>query len=230
MSPTRLALRQLAQDGAGDGVALIWSAAQNRWVPDTPTSPTTVVQHKSNKCSPGTSVTVTLDTAPTVGNVLLALVGYYVGQTLTATGFTAQHSYANGNAATRIYSRIVTGGDGTGWTISQSGSDSMTVILLELAGSDATPAGWGYSDGTGSNTVTATAGHLLIAFGSSDGGAGNGVTTITPTGYTSLEQQIPNNHTGIAGDAVGTGASQTLSTAWNGSPNPLASVVVDITP
>lgn len=113
------------------------------------------VQQKSEKRQPsGANVSVTLDAAPTVGNVLVGCFTSVLNASITPpSGWTLVDSRIYGAFFVGVYKRVVVGGDTVGpytWTpgansvmevtiIEFSGVDTSTPFVIPLTGSTAVP-------------------------------------------------------------------------------------------
>jgi hypothetical protein len=118
------------------------------WVGTTPQTfiiPTTVVGGGSgggavsvppvivqSKIAIGSTSAVVLDTAPTVGNLLIALVTHYQSGTQVTVGWTQISNISNADDFQAVYVRRVIPGDGTAHNPTNEGSGS-NITLFEVA-------------------------------------------------------------------------------------------------
>ena len=123
------------------------------------TSPLVPIQSAGNGGSGVASTTVAINATP--GNTLFAVVSYFDNDALTLpAGWTpAKVGFAAGPAscptqnydhlAVCLLSRVVAAGDPTSYTFSQSGSDGMAALLMEVPGANKGIAINGLNGGTG---------------------------------------------------------------------------------
>lgn len=209
-------------------------------------TPLGIVQ--STKWEPGvvgTTVPFTLNTQPTVGNLLLAFVGssdYSENRTVSAPDgtWTKIEDQTNGNVQLTVWWKIVQGGDGTGYTFNISGSTEwMSGVLYEIQGADTTTPINQSSSTIGSQTspaITPTVlGTLALAALETDDGSVGGITlTNVSAGWTSDHVARPQYHTtyGASRNSTTTSTSTSIFNVWtlSGSATSPAAATVLINP
>jgi hypothetical protein len=100
-----------------------------------------IVQVKGVAPGSRTTVPFVLDTAPAVGNILVAFVGCYGARTVTkAAGTWASVDTQTSSVDEQtLWWHQVTGGDGTSWTFTVSGgADYTSGVMYEVSGADLT--------------------------------------------------------------------------------------------
>jgi len=153
--------------------------------------------------SAGTSVTVTLGSAPTAGNVLLFLAAtdyYDPGLFDAPTGFTRldpQYNVAVGSLSTtgtihagfQVFYRVAESGDGTSYTTNHPYTRYLTGVMVEVSGAG-TPvvrsAPFSSSTGVFFSGQDATVQSTSYAFMAAHSRNGQSWTVTTPTGFTEL--------------------------------------------
>lgn len=92
-----------------------------------------VVQAKTSAYSNASTTTLVLDTAPTPGNLLLAIhQAFGVNTMLTLAGWTPRTNLAS--SALFVHSRIVQAGDGASYTWPVTGAMHADLTMLEISG------------------------------------------------------------------------------------------------
>lgn len=202
-----------------------------------------IVQTAINGQNSGSSITATFGATPTPENILVWIVSRYSARsTAPSNGGTYPFTQrflspsGQGNAAVDVYTRPVAAGDPTSWGMDELfGTDSMTACIVEVAGTDGDPSTWtmptvGVSSSPVSQSVTGTAGQLLIVGVALNGGSTfGGLTTITPSGYTEDRHFIPAGDSLSVGHTTATGAAQSIGASWDGSNGDCVQVVIAVT-
>ena len=151
------------------------------------------VQQKTEKRQPsGANVSVTLDAAPTAGNVLVGCFTSVLNASITPpSGWTLVDSRASGVFFVGVYKRVVVGGDTAGPYVWTPGANSvMEATIIEFSGVD-----------TSTPFVTPLTGSTAVP--------GSTSASLGPTGAPSLPKAAA-----IA--VIGVDGNVTFSNTWNG--------------
>jgi hypothetical protein len=115
-----------------------------------------IVQTKS-RFDYGSSPSVTLDTAPTTGNlILVSFAGKFTDYTAGPSGYTLLQSKGSTTPAGRLYARVATAGQSATITATLATADDFSIIAIEIEGpfTDLTGITSGAADASASTTHT----------------------------------------------------------------------------
>lgn len=197
------------------------------------------VQSKSSGIVSGTTATTVLDSAPTVGNKLMFFVGTRNDLTIATApndgaGHTATLDVSNSTqAGIDVYEFDVVSGTGSTWSVVASGSDSISMMSVEVSGQasalDNTPTVASNGSATSLNTPSVTpsqAGDLAIAYVTLD----SAITTFgTPTGgFIARETATGGFHGGqlATKGLAGITSAQQAGFSWTGTTAASATLVL----
>jgi hypothetical protein len=185
----------------------------------------TLVQRANSRVTAGGSITVTLGSAPTVGNLMVAIVTGYPGQQFngtfpTPTGWTQvrQDTTSQGYQGGAIFSRTVQTGDPAATTFNINGiPTSATVFEFSSAGPIAAFSGAGTNTGsTQSSTLTLPA-NTLGYFAQEQDSSG---TYVSVTGSATLlyDNTAGSNHPSVCYQFTASGTVTTTYSAATSLP------------
>ena len=183
-------------------------------------------QTVARNTSSTTSVTTTLVSSPTTGNIIVAVVGANVSNTATsmstpATGWTkvvAQDT--NGANNTTIFARVVGAGEAAGYTARATSATVMSLSIYELSGAAATVAEaiqYSNSNTSGASSVA------TLSVGSITPPAGHSAVSINGIwwqGGTTTAQSINSSFTIATTGTLRGDSSHLVISATSGSYNP----------
>jgi len=117
---------------------------------------TPVIVHSAFARGNSGSITVTLPTTPTVGNLLVFIIAGWSGTLTPPSGLTVLETDSGvsaTNQGTWVYQRVVQSGDGTAWAFSGA-TDYHDIAVFEISGVVSTNIGHGACGGSGTTSIT----------------------------------------------------------------------------